>query len=608
MKAQRPDELKRAMAACRRVWAGIGVFSAFLNLLMLSVPIYMMQLYDRVLSTRNVDTLLALTVMVMVALLILGLLDALRGRVGDGLVALLVLGLLDAVRGRVLARVGGWLDQELGGLVLSGAVADALRAGGGVSAQGLRDLAKVRGYLGGPGVTPLFDAPWAPVFLAIIYLIHPVLGLIGIGGAVVLLVCAVLNDLTTRKKLTEANNASTTAFNTADAAVRNADAIAAMGMLPNLVRRWQQMGTRSESQMASALDASGSISATAKTLRFGLQVAMLGVGAYLVILHELTPGAMIAAAIILARGLAPVEQLINSWRFFTDARTSYRRLGELVARTPDEGERTALPRPGGRVSAEQVSYVPPGVREPVLQRASFRLDGGETLGIVGPSGAGKTTLVRLIVGSLTPTAGHVRLDDADVRAWPDEDRGRHVGYLPQNVELFAGTVRDNIARLGEAGDKEVVAAAQLAGAHEMILRLPDGYDTKIGVGGVPISGGQHQRIGLARAVFGNPALLVLDEPNAHLDADGEKALVQAVVRMRAKGTTVILIAQRAGIMAQVDKMLVLKAGKISAFGPRDEILDKLGQLAPPMSRGASSELARMPAWRQSARTTPRLRE
>ena len=572
------------MAACRRVWAGIGVFSACLNMLMLSVPLYMMQIYDRVLATRNVDTLLALTAMVVVALLILGLLDALRGR--------------------VLARVGGWLDRELGGLVLSGAVADALRAGGGVSAQGLRDLAKVRGYLGGPAVTPLFDAPWAPVFLAIIFMIHPVLGWIGAGGAVVLFVCAVLNDLTTRKKLTEANDASASALNTADAAVRNADAIAAMGMLPNLVDRWQQMGTRGQGLLASAMDTSGGISATAKATRFSLQVAMLGVGAYLVILHEMTPGAMIAAAIILARGLAPVEQLINSWRFFTDARTSYRRLGLLVARMPDEDERTALPRPSGRIDVEQVSYVPPGVREPVVQRASFHLDSGEALGLVGPSGAGKTTLVRLIVGSLTPTAGHVRLDDADVRAWPDEDRGRHVGYLPQNVELFAGTVRDNIARLGDADDKAVVAAAQLAGAHEMILRLPDGYDTRIGAGGVPISGGQHQRIGLARAVFGNPALLVLDEPNAHLDGEGEQALVQAVLRMRAKGTTIVLIAQRAGVMAQVDKMLVLKAGKISAFGPRDEILQRLGQLVSPMPAGAPSGEARLPKLRQPARTPP----
>ena len=570
MKAERPDELKQAMAACRRAWVGVGVFSAFLNMLMLAVPLYMMQLYDRVLATGNVDTLLALTVMVAAALVILGLLDALRGR--------------------VLTRVGSWLDREMGGPVLSGAVADALRAGGGVSAQGLRDLATVRGYIGGPAVTPLFDAPWAPVFLAIIFLIHPVLGWIALGGAVALFVCAVLNDLATRKKLTEANGASARALNAADAVIRNADVIAAMGMLPNLMRRWQEAGGRGQQLLTSATDASGGISAVARVTRFGLQVAILGVGAYLVILNEMSPGAMIAGAIILARGLAPLEQLINSWRFFTGARTAYRRLKELVARAPAMAESTTLPRPTGRIDVEKVSYVPHGVREPVIRQASFHLDGGEILGVVGPSGAGKTTLVRLIVGSLPPTAGHVRLDGADVGAWPAADRGRHVGYLPQNVELFAGTVRDNIARMGEAGDDDVVAAAKLAGAHETVLRLPNGYDTLIGAGGVPISGGQHQRIGLARAVFGNPALLVLDEPNAHLDAEGEQALVETVVEMREKGTTIILIAQRAGIMVQVDKMLVLQAGMITGFGPRDEVLGKLRRpVTPAPPRAVSGE-------------------
>ena len=562
MKAARPDELKRAMAACRRVWAGMALFSACLNMLMLSVPLYMMQLYDRVLATGNVDTLLALTVMVVAALVILGVLDALRGRLA--------------------ARVGGWLDRELGGPVLSGAVADALRAGGGSSAQGLRDLAAVRGYLGSTAIMPLFDAPWAPVFLAIIFLIHPVLGWIGAGGAAVLFVCAVLNDLATRRKLAEADGELARSLNAADAAIRNADAIAAMGMMPNLMRRWQETGAHGLRLQASATDASGSISAAAKVVRFCLQVAMLGVGAYLVILNEMTAGAMIAGAIILARGLAPVEQLIGSWRFFTGARTAYRRLAELMSRSRPAGEGTALPRPSGRIVLEQVSYVPPGVREPLIRQASLQLGGGEVLGVVGPSGAGKTTLVRLLVGSLIPTAGHVRLDGADVNAWSGADRGRYVGYLPQTVELFAGTVRDNIARLGEAEDEEVVTAAKLAGAHDTVLRLPNGYDTPIGTGGVPISGGQHQRIGLARAVFGNPAVLVLDEPNAHLDADGEQALAETLGRMRGRGATIVIIAQRAGIMMQVDKMAVLDAGRIAVFGPRDEVLKKLRQPAAPV--------------------------
>ena len=574
MNAERPNALRQAMSSCRRAWIGVALFSACVNLLMLSVPIYMMQIYDRVLATRNLDTLIVLSAMV-------------AG-------ALVVFGLLDAVRARVVERIGAWLDHELGAPALEGAVSEALRAGGGVSAQGLRDLATVRGYLGSSAVMPLFDSPFTPVFLAIVFLIHPVLGWIGLGGALALFVFAVLNDFATRKKTAESSDAAARAFNTADAAIRNADAIAAMGMLPALVRHWRASGERQRTLSSAAADASGAISATAKAVRFGLQVAMLGVGAYLVLLHEMTPGAMIAAAIILARGLAPMEQLIGSWRLFTGARTAYRRLAACIALASEAGAGTELPRPAGRLDVEEVTYIPPGRREPVLRQASFRLAAGEVLGIAGPSGAGKTTLVRLIVGSLIPSAGQVRLDGADVRAWPAADRGRYVGYLPQNVELFAGTVRDNIARLGDASDEEVVEAAKLAGAHETILRLPQGYDTPIGDGGVPISGGQHQRIGLARAVFGHPALLVLDEPNAHLDGEGERALVEAVVRMRETGATVVLIAQRTGAMAQVDKMLVVRDGRLVAFGPRDRILEQLRRPEPAARAVASGAPPSLP--------------
>ena len=429
---------------------------------------------------------------------------------------------------------------------------------------------------------PLFDAPWAPVFLAIIFLIHPVLGWIALGGAVVLFLCAVLNDLTTRTRLAAANDASAQALNAADAAIRNADTIAAMGMLPSLTRRWQEMGAHSRTMQDSATDVSGTVGAVAKSTRFGLQVAILGMGAYLVLLNEMTAGSMIAAAIILSRGLAPFEQLIGSWRFFTAARSAYRRLRDVVARSSDTDTGTRLPRPTGRIDVEHALYVPPGAGEPLIKRVSFALKGGEMLGVIGPSGAGKTTLVRLIVGSLAPSAGNIRLDGADVRSWPDADRGRYVGYLPQNVELFAGTVRENIARLGDADDRDVVAAAKLAGAHELVLRLPGGYDTRIGPGGVPISGGQHQRIGLARAVFGDPALLVLDEPNAHLDSEGEQALVETMGHLRERGTTIVLIAQRAGLMVQVDKLLVLRSGAVVAFGERDAVLKEL-QIALPGS-------------------------
>ena len=550
-----PNPLSRALAACRRVFIAAALFSACMNVLMLTVPMYMMQVYDRVLTTGNIDTLLALSAMVVVGLA--------------------TFGLLDAVRLRILVRVGAWLDRDLGSPVLAGAVAEARRAGGAVSAQGLRDLATLRGYLSGAGVVPLLDAPWSPLFLAIVFVIHPVLGWIGLFGAVVLFGLAVLNDRITRARLTEANEAATSALNAADAAIRNSDTITAMGMLPALARRWRETSERSLDLQTSATDASGGIGAVARFFRLCLQASMLGVGGYLVIGNQMSAGSIVASAIVLARGLAPIEQLINAWRNLVGARTAYGRLAALLVRAPADPGATVLPRPTGRVEFDKVSYVPPGVRLPIIRQISFRLAAGGVLGVVGPSGAGKTTLVRLLVGSLQPSTGHVRLDGADVAVWPDADRGRHVGYLPQNVELFTGTVRDNIARLGAASDDDVLAASQTAAAHETILGLPLGYDTPIGDGGVPVSGGQRQRIGLARALFGNPALVVLDEPNAHLDGDGEMALAATVKRLREQGVTVVLIAQRAGMAALADTVLVLNAGAIDAFGPRNEILPRL---------------------------------
>ena len=555
MEAERPHPLTQALAACRRVLVAVALFSACVNLLMLTVPMYMLQVYDRVLTTGNVDTLLALSAMVVVALA--------------------TFGLLDAVRLRILARAGAWLDRDLGGPVLAGAVAEARRAGGGVSAQGLRDLSTLRAYLGGAGIMPLFDAPWSPVFLAVVFFIHPLLGWIGLCGAVVLFGFALANHRATERKLMEANEASVRALNAADAAIRNADAITAMGMLPALARRWRGTTDRGLDLQTAASDASGGIGAAAKFFRLCLQASMLGVGGYLVLGNQMSAGSIVASAIVLARGLAPLEQLIAAWRSFVAARSAYGRLAGLLDRAPADAARTVLPRPAGRVELDKVTYVPPGRRLPIVRPTTFRLEAGDVLGVVGPSGAGKTTLVRLMVGSLQPTAGHVRLDGADVAVWPDADRGRHVGYLPQAVELFAGTVRDNVARLGAASDDEVLAAARLAGAHETILGLPEGYDTPIGDAGVPISGGQRQRIALARALFGNPALVVLDEPNAHLDGDGEQALAATVRRLREREVTVVVIAQRAGVMALVDKVLVIKQGTMEAFGPRDEILPRL---------------------------------
>ena len=560
MTAPPPDALKRTMASCRRVWIGVALVSACLNLLMLAVPLYMMQIFDRVLTTGHIDTLLVLTAMVAGALAVFGLLDALRGR--------------------ILARAGAWLEGELGAPVLSGAVSDALRVGGGVSAQGLRDLAAVRGYVGGPSVTPLFDAPWTPVFLAVVFLIHPLLGWIGLGGALLLALCAVANDLTTRRRVAAANDAQAKALNEADAAVRNADAIAAMGMLPALVRRGERAALVGLRRQVAASDVASAITSFAKTSRFGLQVSMLGVGAWLVIGGGLSPGGMIAASIVLARGLAPAEQAIGGWRAFVSAKAAWRRLSDLSRRDTAPAAATVLPRPSGVLVLDGVGYAPFGRRSTVLRGVSLRVGAGRMLGIVGPSGAGKTTLVRLIVGSLAPTVGHVRLDGADMASWPAADRGRHVGYLPQNIELFAGTVRENIARLGEASDEAVVSAAKLAGAHRTVLGLDAAYETRIGEGGVPISGGQRQRIALARAVFGDPALVVLDEPNAYLDGEGEWALIHALEGLRERGVTVVLVAQRAPVMVKADHIVVIRDGTVARYGPADEVLDELRRPVP----------------------------
>ena len=537
----------------------MALFSACLNLLMLSVPLYMMQIYDRVLTTRSLDTLLVLSVMV------------------GG--ALAVLGLLDALRRRVAVRVGAWLDRTLSAAVLSGSVHEALRTGGATSAQGLRDLAAVREYVGGPAVLPLFDAPWAPLFLACVFLVHPLLGWIGLSGALALLACALLNDVGTRRRLVDASHASARGLNAADTALRNADAIAAMGMLPALTRRWQEGVAEERRLQVRASDVSGSVVALAKSLRFGLQVAMLGVGGYLVIGNEMSAGGIIASAVVLARGLAPIEQLIGTWRAFVGARTAWRRLRALLLRAPQEAAGLSLPRPAGRLALEAVRYAPPGVRDPIVRDVNVALDGGEVLGVVGPSGAGKSTLARLMVGSLAPSAGHVRLDGAEVPAW----QGRYVGYMPQSVDLFAATVRDNIARLREAADDEVVAAARLAGAHDMILRLPAGYDTRLGDGGVAVSGGQRQLIALARAVFGEPALVVLDEPNAHLDAAGESGLLETVKRLGKQGATVVVVSQRPSILRQVDKVLMMNDGAVVRFEPAAAMLRELRQAA---QRGA----------------------
>ncbi|MCZ6764485.1 MAG: type I secretion system permease/ATPase [Alphaproteobacteria bacterium] len=552
--AEPTKKFAHIVGVCRQAFVGVGLFSAAINILMLAVPLYMLQVYDRVLSTRNVDTLLALTVMA----------------VG----AVLVLAVLEAVRGRIMARVGIWLDRELAADMLKSGVAINLtmtEPGGG---QGLRDLAFLRGYLGGPGLIPLFDAPFILLFLAVVFLIHPVLGWIATGGGIILFLLALSNELMTRRPVREANAQTMRALNETDLAMRNADVIEALGMLPSLQRRWDQASDKFLSRQREASDRSSAITATARFMRFGVQIAMLGVGAYLVIGSELTGGAMIAAAIIASRALAPVEQSIGGWRAYVTAQGAFRRIKRLAASVVST-RHTDLPAPEGRLSVQALIFVPPGIQGPILKDINFDLEPGTAMGLAGPTAAGKTTLARHLVGSLVPTLGHVRLDGADLAAWNPMDRGRYIGYLPQDVELFGGTVAENISRMSEAPDTAIVAAAKFAGVHELILGLPNGYATMIGETNTVLSGGQRQRIGLARAVFGQPKLVVLDEPNSNLDADGERALIETLARLKEARATVVLVAQKPQVMARMDKILVLREGAVQMFSDRAKILKRL---------------------------------
>jgi len=559
--------LREAVAGMRRAMLAVAIFSIVINLMMLTVPIYMMQMYDRVLPTRHTDTLLLLSLM--------------------ALGALLLMAAMEIVRSRIMVRLGTWIDRRLSEPLLMVSLTESLRrSGAGIqAASALRELNTLRQFLTGPGVFPLLDAPWVPIYIAIIFFLHPVLGWLAVAGAVAVFLFAIANDVLTRPALSRASRSINHSLYRADAAVRNADVIEALGMAPAVVGKWRAAGEAGLGHQAQASDASGVISSLARMLRLVVQIAMLGVGAWLVIQGELTGGGMIGASIILGRAMAPIEQSISAWRGFTGARNAYRSIRDLIDRQEDEDEPMTLPDPKGHVSVEGVTFVPPGQQEPVLRQVSFEVAPGEHAGLVGPSASGKTTLARLLVGSWLPSAGNVRLDGADLAYWHATDRGRHVGYVPQDVELFDGTVRENIARLTDCEPEEVVQAARLARVHDMILRLPDGYDTQIGEGGVWLSGGQRQRLALARAVFGKPKYLVLDEPNANLDREGDMALLETLKDLKALGSTVIIVTHRPSILSFVDSVIVLNQGRLESKGPRDEVLAKL------MPRAASGQVA-----------------
>lgn len=553
--ASAQGELRECLGQLRGAIGSIALFSFFINLLMLVPPFFMMQMYDRVLSSGSVPTL------VMLLILAVGL--------------LIVLGLLEWSRNRVLVRAGGRLDNMLSDRLFNATFFRALRRPDQISSQPLQDLTTLRQFMTGQGVFAFFDAPWTPLFIGVIFLLHPWLGIFAAVAAVVLFALAYANEVITRKPLGAANSQHSQETEFTNANLRNAEVLEAMGMTGRLRQRWRAMHNDVLSLQAVASDRSANLTAASRSLRMIAQIGILALGAYLAVQQVVTPGVMIASSIIMSRALSPIDQAMHAWRGFIGARNAWQRLEGVLQNTPERGEAMELPAPEGRVTTENLVVVPPGAQTPALRGISLDLSPGGTLGVIGPSAAGKSTLARALVGVWPPRAGTVRLDGAAMEHWNRDQVGAYLGYLPQDVELFDGTIAENIARFGEVDARKVVEAAKKTGLHEQILRLPEGYDTRIGVSSGALSAGQRQRVALARAVYGNPRFVVLDEPNSNLDQAGEEALVDAIRQLREDGCTVVLIAHRPNVLAAVEQVLVLRGGQTAALGPRQEILNQL---------------------------------
>ena len=537
--------------------------SLALNLALLMPALYMMQVFDRVFSSGSVETLIMLSA-----------------------IALLFLAFsyfVDTVRARALGWAGRSLDQLFSPVALRSSLEQAARGPGRVDTDALRDIAQLRGLLNGSGILALFDAPWLPVYLLVIGLMHPMLGLCSAVGALVLALLGLLNDRLTRGSAAAVLSRSRASMRGAEALARNAEAVIGMGMTNTAIARWQARHDELLTAQRSHGEISSALTALARAIRQVLQVVTLGVGAWLVIDMQASAGVMIAATILLGRALQPVEHLIGGWRVLVDARGAWRRLAERRAGDSIDA-RVALPAPTGRIDVERLTFTFAAARAPSIKNVSFTLAAGESLGVIGPSASGKTTLIRLLLGLWKPQSGVVRLDGADVSTADREFLGPYLGYVPQDVELFAGSVGENIARFGaidgEDASARIVRAAQLAHAHEMILRLPDGYDTQIGDGGAMLSGGQRQRIALARALYGEPRVVMLDEPNANLDLAGEAALTAALAELKTRGVTVIMIAHNPALTAALDKLLVLRNGALEMFGPSAAVRARMVGTAP----------------------------
>ena len=519
--------------------------------------LYMLQVYDRVLQSSNEMTLLMLTVVM--------------------LGAYLMLSALEFVRSFILIRVGSKLDLQMNKRVYTAAFEQNLKCEGGNAGQALQDLTQIRQFFTGNSLFAFFDAPWFPIYLLVIYLFDVWLGLFATCGVLMMVILAFVNEMVSKKPLEEANGLSIEANNMATNNLRNAEAIESMGMLPNLISRWFKLHSRFLQLQAQASEKAGIVTALSKFVRLSMQSLMLGLGALLVIEGKISPGMMIAGTILLGKATGPIDQLIGVWKQWSGVQSAYRRLNVLLSENPPREAGMDLPNPLGSVSFETVTAAAPGNTVPVLKGLTFALQPGDVLGVIGPSGAGKSSLARLLVGVWPAQAGKVRLDGADIYQWNKDQLGPHIGYLPQDIELFAGTVAENIARFGEVDAEKITTAAKRAGVHEMILRFEQGYDTELGVAGAGLSGGQKQRLGLARAMYGDPSLLVLDEPNSNLDELGEEALLLAINDLRQSGKTIVLVTHRTSVLRATTKLLLLREGVAQSFGPRDKVLKAIAE-------------------------------
>lgn len=574
-------EIGRILLSFKGTFYTVATFSAIVNLLALAPSLYMLQVYDRVLGSRNEITLLMLSLMI----------------VG----AYLFSSALDMIRSFVLVRVGAQFDMQLNRRLYTAAFEQNLKQAGGNAGQALTDLTTLRQFLTGSALFAFFDAPWFPIYLIVIFMFQPWLGLFALCGVAILIVLAIVNERVTYAPLKEANSMAIASSTAATNNLRNAEVIESMGMLPNLMGRWFKLHGKFLSLQAQASQKAGTISAVTKFFQMSLSSLVLGLGALLVLDNKITSGMMIAASILLGRTLAPVQQLIAVWKNWSTTRSAFERLDSLLEANPARPAGMPLPKPQGTLTVEAVTASPPGVRVPIIKSVSFGIVPGDVLGVIGPSGSGKSTLARLLVGIWPAMAGKVRLDGADMYAWNKAELGPHIGYLPQDIELFSGTVAENIARFGEIDSDKVVLAAKRAGVHDMILHLPKGYDTELGDGGAGLSGGQKQRLGLARAMYGDPAVIVLDEPNSNLDEMGEHALVAAILDLRQRGKTIVLITHRPSAIGATTKLLLMRDGAVHMFGPTKEVL---AAMADANKKAAAQQQAAQQQAAQRTQTAP----